>query len=113
MVNTLYVVKPEDNVATAALDDVALGTAQLRGGREGTVELLASIPFGHKAAIADIEEGAAIIKYGVQVAVASRAIRCGEYVHIHNAKSMMDVRSNEHTVAEQGTAENMDREYTL
>lgn len=113
MVNTLYVVKPEDNVATAALDDVDADIAHLHGGKEGDVKLLDPIPFGHKAAIALIPEGTPIVKYGVQIAVARKDIRCGEYVHIHNANSMMDVRSNENTFTEKGVAANLDREYTL
>lgn len=113
MANILYVVKSEDNVGTAALDDVCVGTANLRGGKEGSVEVITPIPFGHKAAIVDISEGMPIIKYGVTIALASRPIRRGEHVHIHNAKSMHDTRSNTFTTTEAGTAGSTDREYTL
>jgi (2R)-sulfolactate sulfo-lyase subunit alpha len=45
------------------------------------------VPLGHKFALRDIDEGADVIEYGVRVAVASRPIRKGEHVHVHNVRS--------------------------
>lgn len=113
MPSRLYVVSPEDNVATAALDDVNPGTAYLQSGKDGSIKLLDPIPFGHKAAIIDIPAGAPIVKYGVTIAIAIKDIRCGEHVHIHNAKSMHDARSNTFATTGVGMAGSTDREYTL
>jgi altronate dehydratase len=104
-----YVVHEKDNVATA-LSDIKPGMAHLRGGIEGNIQVRIHIPFGHKVALRDISKGSGIIKYQVQVAVASDDIKCGDYVHIHNAKSMQDFRSN---TFESATANPQDREYTL
>ena len=112
MDQVLYVVKPEDNVGTA-LSDIKPGRVQLRGGRSGEMEAFANIPFGHKAALRDIERDAGIIKYAYRVAVATQAIPAGHYVHIHNAKSMHDTRSNAFVSSASGTAVSSDREYTL
>ena len=46
------------------------------------------IPIGHKVALRDIGEGEYIIKYGEIIGVATRDIRKGEHVHIHNVKSL-------------------------
>ncbi|OYT68060.1 MAG: hypothetical protein B6U65_00645 [Candidatus Wolframiiraptor sp. EX4484-121] len=47
------------------------------------------IPFGHKIALKDIKEGERVIKYGEPIGRATRDIRKGEHVHVHNLKSMM------------------------
>jgi altronate dehydratase len=51
------------------------------------VILLDAVPMGHKAAIAPIEAGAKVIKYGCPIGSAIQAIRMGEHVHTHNLKS--------------------------
>jgi altronate dehydratase small subunit len=75
----------KDNVATL-LEDAAPGTEVLiRFGREtGTVDAGESIPFGFKIAVTDIARGAAIIKYGETIGIASHDIKKGEMVHVHN-----------------------------
>ena len=39
---------------------------------------------GHKYALRDITAGAAIVKYGMPIGHATRAIRAGDHVHVHN-----------------------------
>lgn len=75
----------KDNVATL-LEDAAPGTEVLiRLGKEtGAVDARESIPFGFKIAVTDIARGAAIIKYGETIGIASRDIKKGEMVHVHN-----------------------------
>lgn len=43
-----------------------------------------AIPAGHKVAIAEIAEGAPILKYGQVIGLARTAIQPGEHVHVHN-----------------------------
>jgi altronate dehydratase small subunit len=75
----------KDNVATL-LEDAAPGTEMLiRLGKEtSAVNARESIPFGFKIAVTDIARGAAIIKYGETIGIASRDIKKGEMVHVHN-----------------------------
>ncbi len=75
----------KDNVATL-LEDAAPGTEVLvRLGKEtDTVKAGESIPFGFKIAVADIPKGGPIIKYGETIGIASRDIKKGEMVHVHN-----------------------------
>jgi altronate dehydratase len=49
-----------------------------------TITALDDIPASHKIARVDIATGAEIIKYGEIVAVSTRDIRRGEWVHTHN-----------------------------
>jgi len=53
-----------------------------------TVKALEDIPLGHKIALRDIEQGEAAIKYGRPIGRATRRIRAGEHVHVHNVVSM-------------------------
>jgi len=41
----------------------------------------------HKFALRDIAAGEPIIKYGESIGRATRAIRAGEHVHVHNLVS--------------------------
>jgi hypothetical protein len=45
------------------------------------------IPSNHKVALVDIGVGEEIIKYGEVIAISSRAIKKGEWVHTHNVES--------------------------
>jgi len=84
----LIVVEPEDNVATAIRDVEAGESVDIdRRGTTVTVDVHEDIPFGHKIALEDIEDGETICKYGVSVGYASRDIDAGEWVHAHNVDS--------------------------
>lgn len=82
------VMKPNDNVATA-LEDIAPGTeVNVKIGRqEMLVHVTSHIPFGHKFALTDIARGEKVIKYGETIGVATRNIKAGEHVHVHNLES--------------------------
>jgi (2R)-sulfolactate sulfo-lyase subunit alpha len=51
------------------------------------IEISEAIPLGHKFALAAIAEGRDVVEYGVRIGVATRPIRIGEHVHIHNLRS--------------------------
>lgn len=69
---------PRDNVTTLLDEDVNASTL------EGGGAVAKGVPFGHKAALIDIPEGAEIVKYGVTIGRARRPISTGEHVHVHN-----------------------------
>ncbi|MFN4190507.1 MAG: UxaA family hydrolase [Pseudothermotoga sp.] len=52
------------------------------------IEVLEDIPLGHKIALRDIKGGEKVIEYGETIGVATKDIRMGEHVHIHNIKSL-------------------------
>lgn len=51
------------------------------------VSLSQDIPFGHKFALADMQPGAPVMKYGEPIGLAIEKIRKGEHVHVHNMES--------------------------
>jgi len=79
-----------DNVAIA-LTDIAAGSAVILSG-VASLEAGEPIPFAHKIAVRRIPSGAAILKYGVPIAFATRDISTGAWVHEHNAKSYFVAR---------------------
>lgn len=45
------------------------------------------IPDFHKIALKDIKQGENVIKYGESIGLATKNIKAGEYVHVHNIES--------------------------
>ena len=58
------------------------------GGKSAFLSQLGDDPFGHKIAVRDIHKGELIMKYGEEIGIATKEIKKGEYVHIHNLDSM-------------------------
>ena len=88
---------PGDNVATAldileAGDKVTVQSASQETPR--VISATANIPFGHKMALAEIDKGAEVIKYGELIGLASKAIGLGDYVHVHNVISARFASAN-------------------
>ncbi len=78
-----------DNVATLFAQDVT-GQIEVRD-KKGNIELIKTdekIPYGHKVALYDIAAGQPIVKYGEEIGMASKNIKKGDYVHVHNLESM-------------------------
>src|SRR5580700_730874 len=67
-----------DNVIIA-IDEIAAGVASTAG-----VGARERIPRGHKMAVAAVDSGAPIRKFGQIIGFASRPIAPGEWVHEHN-----------------------------
>lgn len=82
------VINAKDNVATAV--EAIASSADVAINIEGetvSVHVTEAIPFGHKFAIKDIRQEAAIVKYGQVIGLATKNIKVGQYVHIHNLES--------------------------
>ncbi|MCA9132387.1 MAG: altronate dehydratase [Planctomycetales bacterium] len=74
---------PRDTVVVA-LRDLAVGQTVDIGGQALAVR--DDIPAGHKLAIRQVPQDAAVIKFGWSIGLASRAIAPGEHVHSHNLR---------------------------
>ena len=70
-----------DNVVVARVD-IDAGTEI----SEEKITCIDPIPFGHKIAVDGIKKGAALTKYGQIIGFASRDIKPGEHIHIHNVE---------------------------
>ena len=83
-----------DNVATL-LDDARPGGVEVIGSPDVAILRAASdVAAGHKLALRDIPAGAAVIKYGVPIGLATIDIRAGDWGHPHNCRSRLDERSS-------------------
>jgi hypothetical protein len=80
----VIVISAADNVATA-LEPLEPGRAV--SAAAGTVTVRDAIPRGHKVAVARIASGAAVVKYGSSIGVATSEILPGAHVHTHNVAS--------------------------
>jgi altronate hydrolase len=83
-VTPFIVISAADNVATA-LEQLETGRVLTRDGPAITVR--EAIPRGHKVALVRIEAGAAVVKYGSSIGVATEEIPAGAHVHTHNVSS--------------------------
>lgn len=85
-----FLVHAPDDVVGVAVQDIQPGP-EVPGKIQSNGELLQlavldSVPLGHKVALRDLGEGEQVIKYGIAIGRATRHIRAGEHVHVHNVK---------------------------
>ena len=85
---SVLLLNPRDTVAVALIP-LAAGTAVQVGQGAGTVRVVAEtlIPFGHKIAVAPMDAGEPVVKYGEVIGFATSPIRAGQHVHVHNVRS--------------------------
>jgi altronate hydrolase len=79
-------IDPRDNVAVA-IREIRSGEA-VTGVPGLAVRATEDILRNHKVALVEIPENAPVIKYGERIALASRTIRAGQWVHTHNLKPL-------------------------
>ena len=93
-VSNLVKLSTGDNVGIA-LRDIQAG--ELARTAEGT-EIMAveRIPLGHKLALRPIAAGEKIIRLGVAVGIATKAIGAGCLVHVHNVRSQYLDNAEDH-----------------
>ncbi|MBA4423885.1 MAG: D-galactarate dehydratase [Syntrophus sp. (in: bacteria)] len=82
------VIRSCENAATVMQDIEPHTEVELPiAGDRLTIRIRERIKFGHKFAIRDIKKGALIMKYGESIGIATRDIRSGQHVHVHNLES--------------------------
>lgn len=91
---TCFQINPQDNTAVMLADGTAGTVVQVIGAVTNTaLTLTQPIAYGHKVALQDITEGAAVFKYGIRIGHATQPIHTGDWVHLHNCASDYDERS--------------------
>ena len=91
---TCFQIHPQDNVAVLLEDCLADDSIVVIGGTEvKELQLIQDIAYPHKIALHKVDEGDAIIKYGVTIGVTTQNIQAGEWVHVHNCRSNYDERT--------------------
>lgn len=92
---TAFQIHLEDNVATALAPIGEGAEVTLLGDtRQSVIRAVNEIPVGHKIALRDIAAGEMILKYGVVIGKATKAIPAGSWVHLHVMCSIYDERSS-------------------
>lgn len=87
-----FVVHDEhDSVGVVVVEGVKKGDP-LKGwimdqDRDLAVTAQSDIPIGHKLAIRALEQGATVVKYGVDIGRTVAPIKVGEHAHVHNIKT--------------------------
>ncbi|MBG0777943.1 MAG: UxaA family hydrolase [Desulfovibrionaceae bacterium] len=84
---SIIVMHEKDNVGNA-LEDIRKGddVSYATNGQKQHLVAQDDVPFGFKVALRDIAPDADIVKYKEVIGMASRPIKAGECVHIHNVK---------------------------
>lgn len=80
-----------DNVATIFADEIIEGIeveVRDKKGNSEIIRVLNDIPYGHKIALRDIHINEQITKYGEEIGIATKEIKKGDYVHVHNLDSI-------------------------
>jgi len=82
---------PKDTVAVVVVEGVKAGM-ELKGwimDEDRYVNVLAKqdIPIGHKVALANLNTGDTVLKYGVDIGRVVAPIKAGEHAHVHNIKT--------------------------
>jgi altronate hydrolase len=72
---------PDDNVVVARASLPADEVIAFEG---GSIQVRQPIGAGHKVATREIQKGAVVFKYGVEIGVAAESIQAGSLVHTHN-----------------------------
>jgi len=84
--NDLIRIAPQDLAAVALRPLKAGETVRWNGGE---ITLQEDIPMGHKAALREIRQGEAVIKYGFPIGEATADIPAGSHIHTHNLRTLL------------------------
>jgi altronate hydrolase len=82
MKNNTLRINPNDNVIIA-LQALKKGDMAILGNKK-IFEVLEDIQEGHKIALENITAGEKVYRYGEPIVEATRTIKRGEWVHVHN-----------------------------
>ena len=89
-VNAFFVDGLKDNVVVVTedikKDDMV---SFLKNNETVSIKANADIPIYHKMSTEEIKKGQNVIKYGESMGVALEDIHVGDYVHVHNAASLL------------------------
>jgi (2R)-sulfolactate sulfo-lyase subunit alpha len=85
-----FLVHAPDDVVGVAVQDIEPGQGVpgkiQSNGQPLQLDVLDPVPLGRKLALRDLPAGEQVIKYGIAIGRATRDIRAGEHVHVHNIK---------------------------
>ena len=92
MVNTDIIIHDEkDNVGVVVIEKITQNQDCncwiMENDKSVKIQSKNEIRLGHKIAMADLNEGDTILKYGHDIGKVVKSIKKGEHVHVHNVKT--------------------------
>jgi (2R)-sulfolactate sulfo-lyase subunit alpha len=85
-----FLVHAPDDVVGVAVQDIEPGPhvpGRIQSNGEALeLDVIDVVPLGHKLALRPLAAGEQVIKYGIAIGRATRDIRAGEHVHVHNVR---------------------------
>jgi len=91
MANKFLIHAKEDYVGVATDDirkDETVEGTYMDTNQKTSLKAIEDVSLGHKIALRDIKKGEKIIEYGEPIGQATKDIKKGEHVHVHNIKTM-------------------------
>ena len=85
MKKKFIIMHSDDNCATSL--EIISKNEEIEIGKGKYIKINQDIPFGHKFALKDINQGELITKYGQIIGIATEDIKVGDWIHVHNIKS--------------------------
>lgn len=80
-----------DNVGVVVVEDLREGAEALcvvtSDDSEFSLTAACAAPLGHKVALADLQKGDAVYKYGENIGSMIEPVKKGGHVHVHNLKT--------------------------
>jgi len=87
MINAM-IIEEIDGVAVAIEEIKNKTEANFKiNGRIETIKVIEDIPIYHKFAVKNLSLGEPVLRYGVSIGIATKNIKRGEHVHVHNLES--------------------------
>jgi altronate hydrolase len=77
-------IHPEDNVVVAVQPLAAGSSIEIDG---QSVDIVEDVAVGHKVVLADLPEGAHVVKYGFPIGHVTEAVKRGQWLHSHNMRT--------------------------
>jgi hypothetical protein len=87
MKNNALRISKKDNIVIA-IQPIQKGSPVTVDGRR-LFPAAEDIPLGHKIALVSLAKGRKILRYGEPIVEATRAIKKGEWVHVHNTRPIL------------------------
>ena len=91
MTTDIIIHDEKDNVGVVVIDKITpkqdCDCRIMENDKTVKIQSVDEIQLGHKIAMADLNEGDTILKYGHDIGKVVKSIKKGEHVHVHNVKT--------------------------
>ena len=87
-----FLIHAANDYVGVAVEDIPGGKTvtgvYMDSGRTVQVRSRSDIPLGHKISVKEVKSGEKVVEYGEVIGAATKKIRPGDHVHVHNLKTL-------------------------